>query len=777
MIRARIVEGLIAALATVLAAWPITTLLVDREWLRPVLLVVLLQAGIGMASRAARAPRAVTVAAQVAAVLTAVALTHLRDQLAPSSWSELPAAINDLLVDASTTMTTYAAPAPATPGITFALLLLIPVAAVLVDALSVTFRMPAAAGLPLLGVFLMSTSNTGGSLNPVYFVLLAAAWLMMLARGGLQQMRRWSSAEAYSRTPERLEDRFGLTGYASVARWMGLSTLVLALLLPALIPHLPPRYLTDGLARSQGARHATTGTVGFTDSLDLTLDLNSTNQTPVLHYTTADPTPPPVRVLTMSLYSDGSWVRADPAREVDGRNGATLDRPAGMSPDLKPQTLKATFTTNGVEPPYVGVQSPLAEADFGRTTWTYDPASTEARVQTRPQRYETSYLELPATARPTQDHQVNPPVPEVDLRLDPRSRNVVTQTAQDVVGARDSDFDKAIKIQTWLRDPVRFTYSLTLAPTRNDSSGRPLDPISNFLATRQGYCTQFATTMVMMARSQGIPARVAVGFLPGTQDASGGYQVVAADAHAWPELYFPGLGWTRFEPTPGSRSGPVPDYADVTGALSTGNANQEPSVRSSRQAPTADSSSAPASAAPVAASSSGRSPLWSLSTLGWVLLVLAIGGAGAVVLPLLARWRREQYLHSTAHDHDRVEGEWRALQSRLHDLGIDAPASRTPRQLERYYRQHTTLAGEGRAALHHAVQTLEASRYAPPSDHPRSIQADSEQIVDDVLAMASLPVRVSAALFPRTGREALRRGVGRALRAPLVWLAERTGRD
>jgi transglutaminase-like putative cysteine protease len=56
--------------------------------------------------------------------------------------------------------------------------------------------------------------------------------------------------------------------------------------------------------------------------------------------------------------------------------------------------------------------------------------------------------------------------------------------------------------------------------------------------------------MAAMARTLGIPARVAVGFIPGTATADGGMTVGLKDAHAWPELYFEGVGWTRFEPTP-----------------------------------------------------------------------------------------------------------------------------------------------------------------------------------------------------------------------------------
>jgi hypothetical protein len=68
--------------------------------------------------------------------------------------------------------------------------------------------------------------------------------------------------------------------------------------------------------------------------------------------------------------------------------------------------------------------------------------------------------------------------------------------------------------------------------------------------SKQGFCDYYATAMVVLARSAGIPARPAFGFATGTFDPSQGkYTVLQSDAHAWPELYFPGIGWVEFEPT------------------------------------------------------------------------------------------------------------------------------------------------------------------------------------------------------------------------------------
>ncbi|MEZ5228053.1 MAG: transglutaminase-like domain-containing protein [Acidimicrobiales bacterium] len=79
------------------------------------------------------------------------------------------------------------------------------------------------------------------------------------------------------------------------------------------------------------------------------------------------------------------------------------------------------------------------------------------------------------------------------------------------------------------------------------------DPIEQFLAERIGFCQQFSGTFAAMARSLGIPARVAVGFTWGdpVDGKPNTYRVTGRHAHAWPEVYFEGFGWVAFEPTPG----------------------------------------------------------------------------------------------------------------------------------------------------------------------------------------------------------------------------------
>jgi transglutaminase-like putative cysteine protease len=125
-------------------------------------------------------------------------------------------------------------------------------------------------------------------------------------------------------------------------------------------------------------------------------------------------------------------------------------------------------------------------------------------------------------------------------QLDPR---IPALAAQITKNAR-TPFDKASMLENYLRG--QFSYTLNL-------SGKPGDdPLAHFLfETRAGHCEYFASAMTIMLRTLGIPSREVNGFLPGEfNDLGGDYIVRASDAHSWVEVYFPGIGWQTFDPTP-----------------------------------------------------------------------------------------------------------------------------------------------------------------------------------------------------------------------------------
>lgn len=121
----------------------------------------------------------------------------------------------------------------------------------------------------------------------------------------------------------------------------------------------------------------------------------------------------------------------------------------------------------------------------------------------------------------------------------------VVDLAQEVVAGLDTPYARALALENYLRS---FPYDLDVARA---PQGR--DVVDYFLFDLQrGYCDYFATSMVVMARSVGIPARLASGYAMGSYSVQrGAYVVTEQSAHAWPELYFPEYGWIPFEPTSG----------------------------------------------------------------------------------------------------------------------------------------------------------------------------------------------------------------------------------
>ncbi|MGH9132933.1 MAG: transglutaminaseTgpA domain-containing protein, partial [Ilumatobacteraceae bacterium] len=136
-----------------------------------------------------------------------------------------------------------------------------------------------------------------------------------------------------------------------------------------------------------------------------------------------------------------------------------------------------------------------------------------------------------------------PPDP-IYLELPDDFPGSIGDLAREVTAGATTHFDAAIALQTWFH--TEFSYSLQV------QAGHGTTAIESFLIERVGYCEQFSATFAAMARTLGIPSRVAVGFTSGLVGPDNWYGVLGKNAHAWPELWFGNaIGWVPFEPTPG----------------------------------------------------------------------------------------------------------------------------------------------------------------------------------------------------------------------------------
>lgn len=135
--------------------------------------------------------------------------------------------------------------------------------------------------------------------------------------------------------------------------------------------------------------------------------------------------------------------------------------------------------------------------------------------------------------------------------------------AEEITDGATTRYEQARLLQDYFRD---FRYDLNTASTDQD-------PIDRLLADRAGVATDFASAFAILARDLKIPSRVAIGFTWGdpvgeeseliVDDGHTKFSVKGSHAHAWPEVYFPDIGWVPFEPTPGRGA---PDAATHTGA-------------------------------------------------------------------------------------------------------------------------------------------------------------------------------------------------------------------
>jgi transglutaminase-like putative cysteine protease len=360
----------------------------------------------------------------------------------------------------------------------------------------------------------------------------------------------------------------------------------------------------------------------------------------------------------------------------------------------------------------------------------------------------------------------------------------VAWTALEVTAGAGNHYEQAVKLQDWFAFDGGFQYDTQV----ETGSGR--QAISRFLQEKRGSCVHFSFAMAAMARTLGIPARVAVGFAPGAPQADGTVTVGLKDAHAWPELYFEGVGWTRFEPTP--TRGTVPAYAESD---TSGTTLPDPAVPS-RQASTAPGAApsartgcppqlkrlqeCPSQSAQAVLPVDRGGPRWS-AVAGW-----ALGGAAVVVLvlsPLLWR-RRTRSVRLGAHGRGASDvaphtlGVWAELTDTAWDFGILPDESQTPRATAARIVRLGRLDPVAASSVHRLADAVEQVLYAPRPRPVAGLADDARRVSAGLRATASRGARLRSVFAPRSAARLSWAASARwaALRSRAAALRSRTGR-
>ncbi len=335
------------------------------------------------------------------------------------------------------------------------------------------------------------------------------------------------------------------------------------------------------------------------------------------------------------------------------------------------------------------------------------------------------------------------------------------QTAEQLTAGMTSPYDKALALQNYFRD--NFTYDIDVA------KGHDIERLEDFLRVQRGYCEQFAGTYASMARSIGLPSRVATGFTPGDPDPNNPnlYLVRGKHAHAWPEVFIAGAGWVAFEPTPGRGAPNATGYTGVPESQDSFDSEADATDEAQAVPPAAGEELEPAGPTPTPVPPEATQPLTPLeqqqldeleaataesgsNVVRNVLLFLAALMAWTLGIPALKRWREHRRVERIGtNPRRRITLAWATTVDHLETLGQHPFESETLQEFaDRIQREQPNVypAFGDLTAL-----AVEASyRSNPPSED----QADrSESLAREIKRTLDVaqpwPVRGAMELDPR----------------------------
>ena len=319
------------------------------------------------------------------------------------------------------------------------------------------------------------------------------------------------------------------------------------------------------------------------------------------------------------------------------------------------------------------------------------------------------------------------PPDEIFTELPDDLPDIVAQLATEVTAGTSNSYDAAMAVQNWFRDPNEFSYSLEV------QSGHGTNAIESFFNERVGYCEQFAATFATMARTLGIPSRVAVGFTPGILNDEGWYSIIGKNAHAWPELWFDGIGWVPFEPTPGRGAPGSESYTgldpaqDETGPDGVGQGGTASTVPPSPTTVVPPQTTVPAGGTPSTTTPAGgpnipsdggltdfggedEFPSESSGGLPWRTIVVLSVAAGALATPWAMRKLRARREHSGELD-GRVRAAWGRATRAAIQAGVTGRASMTVHEWATATAAELPVAARPMAALADVVDRV---TFGPP---------------------------------------------------------------
>jgi transglutaminase-like putative cysteine protease len=767
-----------AALATLAASLSLYPVIYHWHWFWVGFGAVTTIAVVGALTRLRRLPVVVCALAELAALLlflnTEFASQKSAGRVLPT-WASLHQ-LRTLVSLGFQETNRFAPPAPDYPSILILAVTGIGIVAVATDLIAVRLRRPAVAGLPLLVLFcvpLTVSVHQGAAGEMAVFCLGMAGYLTLLAVDGRERLRLWGRLVTVWQHADdgTAGDRTGpdTKDLAAAGRRIALAAVVIALFVPLLVPGLAEHKLfaSSGAGNGSGVRQ-----VSLPNPLvQMNTQLHRSDATDVLSYRTTDPDPQYLQVYVLSNLSAQTWTLAPtPGLELhDGKLPTTPGLTAGTptSTERTTITLAKGLSSSEQTASFLPMPYPARTVNVDGD-WRVDPRTLTlfSGQDLSGLHYTVDSREVSPSEDQLQHDAGSMPTSITNNYLSvPKAFQGLTSLAEKITRGQTSSYGQAVALQRWFANSGKFTYSLDVSEPASPQA------LIRFLTTqRRGYCQQFAFAMAVLARLLDIPSRVAVGYTAGTPVGHDRWVVKTSDAHAWPELYFQGVGWLRFEPTPAGTGGQAtaipPTYSlppvlapqpgsDVTPTPAATGPQQGSSK--ARTGPLAKLGEVPGEVG-VGGTAASRSPA------PWWLLSLAVLAVLALVAPRTIRSvRRRRRWRRAAGDRGRAEAAWAELQDDLTDYQIAWSPSTSPRALARQVTAGRRLGSAQDEALTRIARAAERARYAPQPADSASLRADTEQVRRMLAGQASRRVRWQARLLPPSALLPVRTGLQHAL--------------
>ena len=592
------------AMAMVLVTFSLAGLTTDPSfWIGPVAITILLEA-LGLLCRRHHWDHAEVQSAQAILVVIIVVMMGSISASAVDSSGSFPFNTLHLYRDTLTLIQTTGGPLPPSVGVIWLTTTVIGVLTVVADLLTITLDSPGWSLAPLLAIHLAAVLVIRHDTPWWSAALVATGWLIILTvdhalRGG--GPLTWLAAAIFSAIAITIA-----TVLAAIAPIWG----HLDLTRPAAAPSSPVQ-MSD-------------------PTMDLRRNLHNTSTASVIDYTTNSPDGEYLRMTSLPKMTDRGWG----LMPVDLRHSAPGSVP-GLSGPSQTHTVDVSitkFSSQYLPAPY----GPIA-ADVDQT-WAWDPQSLAIVSTSADHDHAAADMQYSISAQePDPDPvtfdtaKVSTPGNAVYTEVPANVSSDIRELTNRIIKGKSTPVAKAIAIQNWLRDSAQFHYDI------NAPEGDGYQILENFLLhTRRGYCIHFAASMALMARLEGIPSRVSIGFLPGNH-AGHTWKVRTNQMHAWPELYFQNYGWVRFEPTAAVAPAPAWTNKKTTAPSPSHAPSSSPTPSAQTSTPASPEPSPSAADTPTPTSRPAPISATDQERFNWAPLIAVLVVLVILVLPMLIR--------------------------------------------------------------------------------------------------------------------------------------------